>query len=313
MPYGLQMEAGPARIHFQGGRPPPTYCWGGQAPGQDSFLGRPAMTYRSQMEAGPARIHSWGGRPPPTYCWAGQAPGQDSFLERPAMTYRSQMEAGPARIHSWGGWPPPTYCWAGQATGPNAQSMLAGPFLQTVRGDWPTQPDMRNEQAGPFPQAATVGWPCEQQLFPRPADTPPSTAQDTGLQGSAWPAYTGSADISCSVIGIGLQGYAVHMTEGSVSPDPFFLEGGPVKDGEIFIRYSSRMKNKGMKVDPIPLTCLLPEPPVGKNKKFTLIRGDLMGSVHTTMTARKDGTDITTMEGKKFARADTCMIINKAV
>jgi hypothetical protein len=99
----------------------------------------------------------------------------------------------------------------------------------------------------------------------------------------------------------------------TVSPDPFFLEGGPVKDGEIFIRYSSRTKNKGMKVDPIPLTCLLPEPPVGKNKQFTLIRGDLMGSVHTTMTARKDGTDITTMEGKKFARADTCMIINKAV
>ncbi|KAG0697968.1 hypothetical protein DFH29DRAFT_1071366 [Suillus ampliporus] len=118
------------------------------------------MPYGLQMEAGPARIHSQGGQPPPTYCWGGQAPGQDSFLGRPAMTYRSQMEAGPARIHSWGGRPPPTYCWAGQATGPNAQSMLAGPFLQTVRGDWPTQPDMRNEQAGPFPQAATVGWPC---------------------------------------------------------------------------------------------------------------------------------------------------------
>jgi hypothetical protein len=97
----------------------------------------------------------------------------------------------------------------------------------------------------------------------------------------------------------------------TVSPDPFILEGGPVKDGEIFIRYSSRTQNKGIKVDPIPLRCLLPEPPVGKNKKFTLIRGDLLGSIHTTMIARKDALDITTTEGKKFARADTCMIVNK--
>jgi hypothetical protein len=66
-----------------------------------------------------------------------------------------------------------------------------------------------------------------------------------------------------------------------------------------------------MKEDPIPIKYLLPEPPTGKNKKFTLIRGDLMGSIHTTMTARKDQKDITTMEGKKFARADTCMIISK--
>ncbi|KAG1763985.1 hypothetical protein EV702DRAFT_1051525 [Suillus placidus] len=64
-------------------------------------------------------------------------------------------------------------------------------------------------------------------------------------------------------------------------------------------------KNKGMKVDPIPLRCLLLEPLVGKNKKFTLIRGDLLGSIHTTMTVRKDATDITTIEGKTFARADT--------
>lgn len=97
----------------------------------------------------------------------------------------------------------------------------------------------------------------------------------------------------------------------TVTPDPFLLEKGPVKDGEVIIRYSSRTKNKGMKEDPIPIKYLLPEPPTGKNKKFTLIRGDLMGSIHTTMVARKDQEDITTMEGKKFARADTCMIINK--
>ncbi|KAG1839350.1 hypothetical protein F4604DRAFT_1940856 [Suillus subluteus] len=97
----------------------------------------------------------------------------------------------------------------------------------------------------------------------------------------------------------------------TVAPDPFLLQEGPVKDGEILIRYSSRTKNKGMKEDPIPIKYILPEPPTGKNKKFTLIRGDLMGSIHTTMSARKDQEDITTMEGKKFTRADTCMIINK--
>ncbi|KAG1844681.1 hypothetical protein F4604DRAFT_1688997 [Suillus subluteus] len=44
--------------------------------------------------------------------------------------------------------------------GPDAHIMAAGPFLQTVRGHWPTQPDVRSKPAGPFPQAATVGWPC---------------------------------------------------------------------------------------------------------------------------------------------------------
>ncbi|KAG1795915.1 hypothetical protein EV424DRAFT_1547319 [Suillus variegatus] len=97
----------------------------------------------------------------------------------------------------------------------------------------------------------------------------------------------------------------------TMTPDPFLLEKGSVKGDEIFIKYSSRTKNKGMKEDPIPIKYLLPEPPTGKNKKFTLIQGDLMGSIHTTMTARKDQEDITTMEGKKFARADTCMIISK--
>ncbi|KAG1719027.1 hypothetical protein EDD22DRAFT_855130 [Suillus occidentalis] len=97
----------------------------------------------------------------------------------------------------------------------------------------------------------------------------------------------------------------------TVTPDPFLLEKGSAKGDEIFIKYSSRTKNKGTKEDPIPIKYLLPEPPTGTNKKFTLIRGDLMGSIHTTMTARKDQEDITTMEGKKFARADTCMIISK--
>ncbi|KAG1817550.1 uncharacterized protein BJ212DRAFT_1299100 [Suillus subaureus] len=98
----------------------------------------------------------------------------------------------------------------------------------------------------------------------------------------------------------------------TVALDPFLLQEGPVKDSEIFIRYSSRTKNKGMKEDPIPIKYLLPELPTGKNKKFTVIRGDLMGSIHTMMSARKDQEDITTMEGKKFNCADTCMIINKS-
>ncbi|KAG2108193.1 uncharacterized protein F5147DRAFT_773777 [Suillus discolor] len=57
----------------------------------------------------------------------------------------------------------------------------------------------------------------------------------------------------------------------TVAPDPFLLQKGPVKDGEIPIRYSSRAKNKGMKEDPIPIKYILPEPPTGKDKKFTLI------------------------------------------
>lgn len=66
-----------------------------------------------------------------------------------------------------------------------------------------------------------------------------------------------------------------------------------------------------MKVDPIPLRCLLLGPPVGKNKKFTLIKGGLLESIHTTITVRKNTTDITIIEGKKFAYADTYIIVNK--
>ncbi|KAG1895981.1 uncharacterized protein F5891DRAFT_1193612 [Suillus fuscotomentosus] len=72
-----------------------------------------------------------------------------------------------------------------------------------------------------------------------------------------------------------------------VAPDPFVLSNSLVKHGEIAVRYSSRTKNTGMKVDTIPLEFLAPEPPTGKSKKFTLIRGEFMGSVHTTMLAQR--------------------------
>ncbi|KAG1717626.1 uncharacterized protein EDB91DRAFT_1259476 [Suillus paluster] len=84
----------------------------------------------------------------------------------------------------------------------------------------------------------------------------------------------------------------------TVAPDPFVLDEGLVKDGEIAIKYSSRMKNKGLKVGTICLKDIAPEPPSGPNKKFTLIRGDFMGSVHTTGKTSKDKSKITTVEGK---------------
>ncbi|KAG2033322.1 hypothetical protein BDR03DRAFT_1014393 [Suillus americanus] len=57
----------------------------------------------------------------------------------------------------------------------------------------------------------------------------------------------------------------------TVAPDPFVLYNSLVKHSKIAIRYSSRMKNTGMKVDTIPLEFLAPESLTGKNKKFTLI------------------------------------------
>ncbi|KAG1858604.1 hypothetical protein C8R48DRAFT_674190 [Suillus tomentosus] len=94
----------------------------------------------------------------------------------------------------------------------------------------------------------------------------------------------------------------------TVAPDPFVLDEGLVKDGEIAIRYSSRTKNKGLKVGTICLQDIAPEPPSGPSKKFTLIRGDFIGSVHTTGKTPKDKSKITTLEGKVFDRADACMI-----
>ncbi|KAG2088936.1 uncharacterized protein F5147DRAFT_788635 [Suillus discolor] len=75
----------------------------------------------------------------------------------------------------------------------------------------------------------------------------------------------------------------------TVALDPFVLSNSLVKHGKIAIRYSSRTKNTGMKVDTIPLEFLTPEPPTGKNRKFTLIRGEFMGSVHTTMLRQWHG------------------------
>jgi hypothetical protein len=53
--------------------------------------------------------------------------------------------------------------------------------------------------------------------------------------------------------------------------NPFVPPQGPVKEGEIAMRYSSRTSNKGMKVDTISVEVLVPEPPMGPNKTFTLI------------------------------------------
>jgi hypothetical protein len=97
----------------------------------------------------------------------------------------------------------------------------------------------------------------------------------------------------------------------TVAPDPFMLDEGLVKEGEIAIRYSSRTKNTGLKVGTISLGDIAPEPPSGQNKKFTLIRGDFIGSVHTTGKTPKDKSKIITAEGKLFDRADTCMIISR--
>ncbi|KAG2115328.1 uncharacterized protein F5147DRAFT_649698 [Suillus discolor] len=90
-----------------------------------------------------------------------------------------------------------------------------------------------------------------------------------------------------------------------------------VKDGEIAIRYSSRTKNTGLKIGTISLEDIAPEPPSGPNKKFTLIRGDFIGSVHTMGKTPKDKSKITTAEGKTIPMVslDSCSsietIINK--
>ncbi|KAG1734424.1 uncharacterized protein EDB91DRAFT_1084081 [Suillus paluster] len=97
----------------------------------------------------------------------------------------------------------------------------------------------------------------------------------------------------------------------TLAPNPFIPPQGPVKEGEIAIRYSSRTSNKGMKVDTIPLEVLVPEPLTGPNKLFTLIQGDHTGTIHTTKSAPKKSTEIITMEGEKFARADACIVIKR--
>jgi hypothetical protein len=92
----------------------------------------------------------------------------------------------------------------------------------------------------------------------------------------------------------------------TIVPDPFVLVDQRVPDGEIAIMYNSRTKNTGLKNDTIPLTCLASEPPTGKNKTFTLLRGDHIGTIHTTKDARGARDTIVTMEGKEFPRADAC-------
>lgn len=99
----------------------------------------------------------------------------------------------------------------------------------------------------------------------------------------------------------------------TVAPDSFILDEGLVKDGEITIWYSSRTKNKGLKVGTICLQDIAPEPPLGPNKKFTLIHGDLIGSVHTMGKTPKDKSKITTLKGKVFDHADTCMIVSRTL
>lgn len=92
----------------------------------------------------------------------------------------------------------------------------------------------------------------------------------------------------------------------TITPDPLIFDGGLVPDGEIAISYLSRTKNTGRKIDTIPLTCLASEAPTGKDKTFTLIRGDHIGTVHTTKKAARKGSTILTSEGKVFPRADAC-------
>ncbi|KAG2108738.1 uncharacterized protein F5147DRAFT_652726 [Suillus discolor] len=106
--------------------------------------------------------------------------------------------------------------------------------------------------------------------------------------------------------------YLDHLID-TLVPNPFVPPQGPVKEGEIAVRYSSRTSNKGMKVDTIPVEVLVPEPPMGPNKTFTLIRGDHAGTIFTMRSAPKKSTEIITTEGKRFTRADTCIVIKRDV
>lgn len=92
----------------------------------------------------------------------------------------------------------------------------------------------------------------------------------------------------------------------TITPDPSIFDGGRVPDGEIAVSYLSRTKNSGPKTDTIPVTCLASEAPTGRGKTFTLIRGDHIGTVHTTEEAPRKRSTIRTREGKVFPRADAC-------
>lgn len=91
-------------------------------------------------------------------------------------------------------------------------------------------------------------------------------------------------------------------------PDPFLLPSGPVAHKNVAVRYLSRIRNIGAKDDEIPMCYVIAEPPVGSSKRFVVICGDDIGTVHFTKVVKRNDVVITTREGKKFPRSHTCSL-----